>query len=230
MFVKRTKRNVDLFLLYARLFTTPKKVLHCGAHLGEEAAKYRKCGTQVIWVEAQPEKVKILQRADSDSIVVSGVLSHTPDQIVNFYLTSNSLSSSTRKINSNEWGVSTIGTLMLKTITIDQILETHGVGVELAILDLQGNEFESLQSADLLFRNKVPIICEVTEIELYAGQKLLNHVNDFLYSKNYKIVFTSIRNGHGDILAISKERTYKSLFLKLLFIRIKNFFYRHIDG
>ena len=65
-----------------------RTILHCGAHLGEESALYRRCGAEeIFWVEAQPSKVSILRDWFGSKNVFSGVLAQESGRKVPFFIT-----------------------------------------------------------------------------------------------------------------------------------------------
>lgn len=205
---------------YAHYVTVPNSILHCGAHLGEENSFYKELGINTIyWNEAQPKLVEILITNFGKENVFSGALSDEDGKTINFYLTDNSLSSSTKIINSiNDWNIKLTESFDVKTITLDAILEKIITRKEqiprLIILDLQGGEFEALSKSEIALANQVDFVVEMAQYEIYKNQKLELDIIDFFRQYGYKCVYPKTKKAHYDALFLS-ENSQKIYFKKV---------------
>ncbi len=184
-------------------FGSSKIILHCGAHLGEESTEYKRCGAEeIFWVEAQPEKIVALKESFGSRNVFSGVLADESRVQVPFYVTSNSLSSSSRRINPNQWQVVVDEVIQLQTITLDDVArEIYLINrtlPDLLVLDLQGSEYEAILGGIFLLSKIDFIIVEFSTFELYDNQKTLNDIVSILNSKSFEMFYKVENSGHGE--------------------------------
>jgi FkbM family methyltransferase len=201
---------------YAQYVTVPNSILHCGAHLGEENSFYRELGiNRIYWNEAQPKLVEILINNFGKDNVFSGALSDQDGKTINFYLTDNSLSSSTKIINPiNDWNIKLTESFDVDTITLDAILGVITSRKEqipqLIILDLQGGEFEALSKSEIALANQADFVVEMAQYEIYKNQKLELDVIEFFRNYGYKCVYPKTKKAHYDALFLSKnsQKTY----------------------
>jgi FkbM family methyltransferase len=196
---------------YAQNVNIPDSILHCGAHLGEEHEFYKQLGVNnVYWNEAQPKLAKKLESVFGYANVFPGVLSDADDLTVTFYLTDNSLSSSTKIIDpNNDWNIKLGEEMVLKTITLDSILskigKEKGKIPQLIILDLQGGEFEALSQSEIAITNQSDFVVEMAQYEIYKNQKLEVDIIDFFNRYGYKLVYPKKKKSHYDALFLSKN-------------------------
>jgi FkbM family methyltransferase len=200
---------------YVKYVTTPHSILHCGAHLGEEYVRYRQLGIgKIFWNEAQPNLVKILEEKFGKKHVFSGVLSNKDNDVIDFYLTNNSLSSSTRVIEPiNDWNIRNVDKVKLKSVTLDSILQKILIGKDelpkLIVLDLQGGEFEALENSKLAIHNHSDFVVEMAQYQLYVQQKTDCDIINFFKKFGYCLVFPKNKKEHYDGLFLSPTSQIK---------------------
>jgi hypothetical protein len=201
---------------YAQFVTVPNSILHCGAHLGEENSLYRELGiNRIYWNEAQPKLVETLIKDFGKENVFSGALSDHDGKMITFYLTDNSLSSSTKIINPiTDWNIKLVESFDVNTITLDAILREITTRKEqipqLIILDLQGGEFEALSKSEIALANQADFVVEMARHEIYKNQKLEIDIIKFFGHYGYKCVYPKTKKAHYDALFLSKnsQKTY----------------------
>lgn len=236
-YVKRLlsrREHDDCVKHYAQYVTVPNSILHCGAHLGEENSFYKKLGiNKIYWNEAQPKLVEILITNFGKENVFSGALSDEDGKTITFYLTDNSLSSSTKIINPiNDWNIKLTESFDVNTITLDAILKKITIRKEqipqLIILDLQGGEYEALSKSEIALANQADFVVEMAQYEIYKNQKLELDVIEFFRHYGYKCVYPKTKKPHYDALFLSEnsQKTYfkkRKIFQRFLSDRISNF-------
>jgi len=196
---------------YVKNVSTPTQILHCGAHLGEEYANYQDLRIkEVFWNEAQPSLVLNLVKQFGSEYVFPGVVTDLDNSLVDFYLTDNSLSSSTRIINpNNQWDIKIADVIKVKTITLDTILRkiqsrTNRLP-QLIVLDLQGGELEALVNCTIAFKNQLDFVVEISKNAIYENQKTESEVIEFFESLGYKLVYPKKIKAHYDALFLAPK-------------------------
>ena len=200
-----------------------RTILHCGAHLGEESALYRRCGAiEIFWVEAQPSKVSILRELFGSKNVFSGVLAQESGRKVPFFITSNSLSSSSRQINPNPWDVSVEEVVQLETVKLDDIARDIYLRIrklpDLLVLDLQGAEYEAILGADFLISKINFLIVEFSNYQLYKDQKTLIDILSIPSLQSFTLVYKLEESGHGEALFVRASELKFSKRVKSLIV------------
>lgn len=205
---------------YVENVNIPESILHCGAHLGEEYQVYKKFGIdEIYWNEAQPNLVLQLKKLFGKSNVFQGALSEKDGETIDFFVTDNSLSSSTRIINPvNAWGIKLLNKIEVKSITLNTILRriqlNKGKPPNLIILDLQGGEFEALSQSGIAFENQSDFVVEMAQYEIYNNQKIESDIISFFETFNYKLVYPIMKKAHYDALFLS-PRSQQEYFKKI---------------
>jgi len=188
-------------------FQKPMNILHCGAHLGEEYPVYKSAGAQnIFWLEANPNLYTPLTANFGADFVFPFALSSQSNQKIPFYLTGNILSSSTKKINSeNQWGVLPSSVIEVESISLRDLLAKTQDSIDLLVLDLQGGELDALNGPDLLQFPKF-IIVEVSDTPFYLEGCSFIDVKEKLQSLGYRMIKVekSGVHGHGEALFIFK--------------------------
>ena len=153
--------------------------------------------------------------------VFAGVLDQESGKEVPFFITSNSLSSSSRQINPNPWSVSTKEVIQLKTVKLDDIardiyLRSRRLP-DLLVLDLQGAEYEALLGANFLISKINFLIVEFSTYQLYKDQKTLLDILSIPSLQSFKVVYKVEKSGHGEVLLIRnlKLTTIKRVWSKM---------------
>jgi FkbM family methyltransferase len=211
---------------YVKYVNTPNSVLHCGAHLGEEYLKYKELGiNEIFWNEAQPNLVdQLVQRFGGDH-VFPGVVSNKDNNPIDFYLTDNSLSSSTKVIEPiNDWNIKLVDKIELKSVTLDtilrKILSFKNELPKLIILDLQGGEFEALENSMMAITNDSDFVVEMAKYQLYMKQKTDIDIVNLFKKFGYSLVFPKNKKSHYDGLFLSPNSQIKYYRRKSVLKRI----------
>ena len=219
---------------YVKNVNIPASILHCGAHLGEEHKDYLDLGIkEVFWNEAQPSLVSKLEKLFGSEYVFPGVVTNSDNVLVDFYLTDNSLSSSSRVINpNNQWDIKISDVIKIKTITLETILRKIQLKTnklpQLIVLDLQGGELEALVNCEIAFTNELDFVVEMSRNAIYENQKTELEVIKFFESLGYRLVYPKKKQDHYDALFLapnSRVRYYqKSRSLKRFLSKKKSDF------
>jgi FkbM family methyltransferase len=181
-----------------------KKILHLGAHLGNEIDFYQQLDPDVIyWFEANPELIPELQKTISR-------YPNIEQKVFNY-----AVSSETKKINFNliysndmtNTGCSSILELKehskqyphikkiksveVDSVKIDDFLTSNNLITDFDYInmDIQGSEYDVLSTSNLLFSKKLKFQIfqlETCQIEMYEGQKLESDIIEFMSSKGYE--------------------------------------------
>jgi FkbM family methyltransferase len=221
--IKRIQAKIhpdDCLTHFVKWVNTPDSILHCGAHLGEEFKEYKRFGiSEIFWNEAQPNLVDKLITSFGQSNVYPGLLSNKDGELLTFYLTDNSLSSSTKVINpTNQWNIKIAEKIILESITLDSLLCKIKVNKKLLpkliILDLQGGEFEALAKSEIAINNQIDFIVEMSKQEIYKGQKLDVDIIKFFHNLGYRLVYPKNNKIHYDALFLS-PRSQQIYFTKI---------------
>ena len=183
--------------------------LHIGAHNCEEIPFYNKMGIQpVIWIEAMPLKVKeSLQRNIPN--VYHAVITDNDDADVTFHISNNGQSSSVLEFGTHATehpDVHFIETLQQKSITVDTFFYRNNIqpsNYTFWNFDIQGAELMALHGAKQSLPYAKAIYLEVNEKELYKNCGLIQDIDAFLSTYNFKRVLTNMTHcGWGDALYI----------------------------
>jgi FkbM family methyltransferase len=175
----------------------PKRVLHIGAHYGDEAKDYRAAGVEtVVYVEAIPWVFEKLIRNLADFPGYQGICAVCSDVTgpsLDFHVSSNEGGSSSflglgrhrelyPKIRYTE-------TLKLKSTTADDLMAARCPGVEFdtLVLDTQGSELHVLKGARSLLGQITSLVSEVSEDALYEGGCSLEEVIAFVRPLGFRL-------------------------------------------
>lgn len=186
-------------------------ILHVGGHLAEEHDDYAAQGvTNVVWVEADPEKAKLIQNRYGQT-TVAGVVGDEDGEEVTFHIANNGQSSSIYEFGTHLTAhpeVRYVGTEERVSDTLQTLLASAGLNVEeeklnFLNLDIQGAELKALRGLgdDLRFFDF--IYAEVNREELYIGCARVEEIDEFL--SDYDRVQTEWTPfGWGDALYVRK--------------------------
>lgn len=189
-----------------------KNVFHVGAYKGEEMPLYVQNGAEkIVWVEANPVLYSDLilncnnsQYENLENICFNYLISDRDDIETDFHLyyagdnlgmssifekTSGSAGKEDAEFNKRFHN----GTLKLKSITVDTLLEKHNLGYDFDMLtmDVQGAELLVLNGAKKLLENVKYINSEIT---LFAHDYDGGVYFDELYSFLKKFGFVHVNN------------------------------------
>jgi FkbM family methyltransferase len=183
-------------------YVKPKLIAHVGAHNAEESEAYSALGwSDVTWFEANPAmvtKLKEMAKLKGQEII-EGAVSNESGKFIDFYVASNSLSSSIFEFQDHSEiypEISTTKKIKQKTITLDDYFAAREKP-DLINLDIQGAELSALQGAKSTLRFTSWVYCEVNFRELYSGGANLVILERFLKKNNFKRVAIRRQFGEG---------------------------------
>jgi FkbM family methyltransferase len=196
-------------------------VLHCGAHLGEEAKDYYDNGVKkVLWVEANKNIMKHLydnvKMLPMKQMFANEVLGDKDGKDFTFSITNNGQSSSilplgTHKIHHPQ--VTVVQTQTVKTKRFDTYYRENRVFLNLfdfdfINIDVQGAELMVLKGFGELF-NKFPniraIYTEVNEEEVYKGCAQVSEIDTYLSKFGFHRLVTKMTEFRwGDAIYVRK--------------------------
>jgi FkbM family methyltransferase len=214
------KTCVDL--IHACHGVTPQKILHVGAHTGEEAAAYLAQGAQhVIWFEANESLAAQLQshlmQFPMNQQIIAAALWDS-DTTLNFKITNNPQSSSFFDLEEHARLYPQITVSEERTIRahrLDTLLDATPCQVifsdfEFINIDTQGAELAILKGmGNYLSQASVKgIYLEVNQRELYKGIPLVQDMDDFLHAHHFFRVKTVMTpEGWGDAIYLRSHES-----------------------
>jgi FkbM family methyltransferase len=165
-------------------------VIHVGAHIGQERARYAALGLEVLWIEPIPEVFEQLQRnlePYPEQRALQCLLSEADGKEVEFHVSNNAGQSSSMlelKDHAEIWpDVRYVRTLTLNSRTLPALLEDNGIDpgrYDALVLDTQGSELLVLQGAAPLLHRFRFIKAEAANFEAYAGCCTVSDLRTFL--------------------------------------------------
>ena len=210
----------------------PTGVLHVGAHLGEEASDYEKFGwAPVIWVEAQPNLVKVLNSKldPSKHKVVEAAIWEEDGVPLKLHIASNSQSTSLLNFGSHADSypdITFVSEIDVSTKRLDSIIKPDEMP-NFINLDLQGVELSAIKSLGKLLLSVDYIYTEVNKNEVYEGGTLVTDLDEFLVVNGFKRASTRwyLREGWGDALYIRKTSLHNKTAKQFLAAKTKIFWF-----
>jgi FkbM family methyltransferase len=210
---------LDLETLANRYAMNVTGVVHCGAHLAEEAPLYARLfpGAPVVWVEANPQvlpKIRKVLRRHPGQVLLEGLLWSEDGIDLPFNVTNyDGMSSSILPFGTHpQFSPDTVfvDKIALPSVTLDTLLESfwapdapveaRGLDirqVNLLNMDLQGVELRCLEGAERLLNQIDYINSEVNTDEVYLGCTRLEQLDEYLDERGFTRVETSIVPGQG---------------------------------
>ncbi len=166
-------------------------VLHCGAHLGEEAREYDEAfgpDVPVWWVEGNPavfDKITAALRPYPSQHLVRALLADVDGDRRQFHVTNkDGMSSSLLEFGTHATlhpDTVFVEHLTLPTRTVDSLVAELGItGVNLLVMDLQGAEGLCLAGASELLPSIDFVMSEVNASELYIGNVMVGELDRML--------------------------------------------------
>ena len=194
---------------------TPEKILHIGAHHGEEATSYQSSGAkQIIWFEANESLIPLLQSHLNTIPIIHQIVPVAlwdRNMKLNFNITNNSQSSSFFDLEDHaifypEITVSEEREVM--AYRLESLLATSPMKLlfsdfEFINIDTQGAELAILKGmGSFLYQPSVKAIyLEVNKKELYKNIPLVDEIDLFLLPYQfYRIRSKWTNDGWGDAL------------------------------
>lgn len=189
------------------------RVLHLGAHLGEEADAYDAAGAkEVVWVEGNPEKIPLLLdhvRGRSGHYVTFAILGERDGDAVTLHIANNGESSSVLALGTHarehrevHYTHDVTGT----TRTVDSICDQLDFAPTFVNIDLQGVELPVLRGGERTIQRSVDYIySEVNRKSLYRGCTLVANLDRYLAKLGFRPAETKWTRHHwGDRLYTRK--------------------------
>lgn len=191
---KLESTDFDLKALKQSWFHQPLNVVHCGAHLAQEATEYQNLGfMSVLWIEASSQfahEASEIVKEFLNQKVIQAALWNLSGVHLDLKIASNGASSSIRGFAEHAAlfpEIEMIGVERVVTATLDDVLaDVHGGG--LLVLDLQGVELQVLQGAEASLEKFQFVICEVSTREIYSDQNNWEEVSDELVRSGFSLV------------------------------------------
>ena len=199
--------------LREKIILNSEGVLHLGAHEGQEATYYFKLGAKVIWIEAIPEKHKILLHNISKFPNQKSILAllGSKKKLVKFNVSSNNGQSSSIYNFGNDIqfhkSIYMENHKMLTMKRLDSLLsEKTIVKYTHWVVDVQGAELEVLKGAGKLLDYCYSLEVEVTSRDLYRGGANAQEVINFLLLRGFINIQEHKIGYHEDLLCIRVHR------------------------
>lgn len=195
----------------------PLRVLHVGAHTGEEAAAYSRCGVkEVIWVEPNFELIDELRESISkfpmrQQILPLALWDSNSELILN--ITNNTQSSSMLELHQHRKyypQIEVVNSTPVKAFRFDTLLAQKpsvliSDNVDFVNIDTQGAELRVLKGMGEFLRAGCikGIYAEVNIEEMYAGIPMVSDIDNYLAEFEFFRVRTILtRQGWGDALYV----------------------------
>ncbi|QWC97590.1 FkbM family methyltransferase [Polynucleobacter paneuropaeus] len=197
----------------------PSKILHIGAHTGEEVEAYFSEGAnKIIWFEANNDLVKNLEEHISKFPIqqqIFPIALWDKDEILEFKVTNNMQSSSFYDLDSHLNYYPEIQVIENKKINayrLDTLLAIENFfnfdDFEFINIDTQGAELAILKGfGNHLSASSIKgIYLEVNRESLYKGIPLIDEIDEFLKSLDFFRISTAWTNaGWGDALYVKNH-------------------------
>ncbi len=199
------------------------KIVHVGAHWGEEAGAYDEFSPQsVTWIEADPNLFQTLkQRMEENAAnyratqhVIQAAVSDTDGETALLYRFSNDGASNSlfqmlpphqRKFPSV---VPEGEPVDVQTATLDVLLDGHpGVAPDVLVIDGQGSELKCLRGAHKTMQSVRFLECEVSTEALYEGGVLFDELNAYITKLGF-VRRTTVVPWHGDVVYERKQPSW----------------------
>jgi FkbM family methyltransferase len=165
-------------------------VLHCGAHLAEEAPDYDRAfgpDVPVWWVEGNPAvfaKITGTLVSYPNQHLVCALLADIDWGEREFHVTNyDGMSSSLLRFGTHPtFSPDTVfvNHLVLPTRTVDSLVAEHGIAANMLVMDLQGAEGLCLAGAKDLLPSLDFVMSEVNKVEVYEGCVMVDELDRVL--------------------------------------------------
>lgn len=212
--------------LLRQYLTRARGVLHLGAHLGHEAAKYQQFNKPVIWVEAIPSVcVELSNRLAgfSNQRAFCALLDNVDGLQRTFKISNNMGGVSSSIFDFGDYGngahslwpdldLHMTAAITLPTLRLDTVLHANQVSAaqfDFWVVDLQGAELLGLQGAEHAINNCNAILVEISQVEVYEGGVLWDELRRWLDNHGFYPLWLPDLP-HDDVLFVH-ERTYKQV-------------------
>jgi len=167
-------------------------VLHCGAHLAEEAHEYEQAfgpDVRVWWVEGNPavfDKITAALSQYPNQHLIRALLAEVDGDRREFHITNkDGMSSSLLEFGTHATlhpDTVFVAHLTLPTRTVDSLVAEHGItGVNFLVMGLQGAEGLCLAGACGLLPSIDFVMSEVNESGIYVGNVMVGELDRMLH-------------------------------------------------
>lgn len=202
--------------LIARHGVDPTRVLHLGAHLGEEADAYDEAGAErVVWVEANPAKIaplmeNVAHRPGHE--VIHAFLGERDDEPVTLHVANNGESSSVLDFGTHareHRDVRFVSDVSGLTRSVDSICAELDFVPTFLNVDLQGIELPVLRGGIRTIQSVGcdAVYAEVNRKLLYKGCTLVGDLDRWLSQQGFRRAETKwTRHGWGDAAYVRRSR------------------------
>lgn len=195
-------------------------ILHLGAHLGQEAARYHQLGKPVVWVEANPsifrELIKRLEVFPNQKAHCA-LLDRENGLQRKFKISNNMRGVSSSIFDFDEYGngqntlwpdlhLQMISEVILTTTNLDTLLNNSSIkyqDFDFWVIDLQGAELLALQGAEQTLKSCNSLCVEISEVPVYCGGVLWKELHPWLEQRGFTPLW-SPEIAHDNILFIRK--------------------------
>lgn len=183
----------------------PNGILHVGAHEAEELALYRAAGWLdrggVIWVEAQSELARALERrlAGTNAKVIEAVAWDVDGEALELKIASNSQSTSVFEFGSHAASYPEIHFTDRRVVTgrrLDGLL-TSDDHFDFIALDVQGAELAVLRGLGDRLADARWVYTECQQRAVYRGAPEVTELDAFLGARGFERVATRWAGHHG---------------------------------
>jgi FkbM family methyltransferase len=197
----------------------PKKILHVGAHTGEEAIDYSTNGVeQVIWFEANEDIIPTLNLHLSkfklkQQIIPLALWDKAENK--NFKITNNQQSSSLYDLRSHKEHYPSIKVTeekIIRTFRLDTLIDHENLLIfkdfDFINIDTQGAELNILKGMGSYLKSESikGIYLEVNKEFLYEGIPLIGEIDSYLNDFGFSRLLTYwTSQGWGDALYIKRK-------------------------
>ena len=187
-------------------------VLHIGAHIGQEAEFYFKCGVPVLWFEGDPDVYQILRiniKPFENQKAVCHLLGERNEDSVEFNIASNDgASSSIFTIHETKNLPFTMkNKLILPMRRLDEIVNEKQIeNFRHWVIDVQGAELNVLKGAAGLISLCQSLQVEVKNISDYIGGTSWSDIKGFLNSKGFINLWEIEKDAEDSVLFVRINR------------------------
>lgn len=183
----------------------PPRILHGGAHLGEERDAYEQAGADwVLWCEANPALLDPLRAHLCEPRPIVRPTCHT---VAHALLGADSGDRRALNVAADTMNSSVLGEGLIPVdyervegmpvTTVDDLTTVYGQPTMLA-LDCQGYELEILRGSVLTLPGVELVYTEVSEVPIYDGAPHWREIDGFLAGQGFRLAKIEMdRNGAG---------------------------------
>jgi len=183
-------------------YGVPKGVIHIGAHLMEEKDDYLSYGlNNTIWVEANPkiyDEFSHINNQNTNEKIYNFAISDVDNEKYKFNVTNNGQSSSILELDKHMLyhpHIYVTEILEVESKRMDTLIKENNINIidyDFINLDIQGAELLAIKGFGELLHNIKFIYTEINTNSIYKNCALVNEIDDYLHTHNFKRVETSL--------------------------------------